>query len=67
MNFCSCECNPYEFWDISYKKYMQMSSLQRMSYLRSLRLFVIEQKRKDKSDRRLKEYLFEKFMKGEKL
>ena len=49
MSYCLCECDPYSFWDISYQQYMEMSSIRRMAFLRSLRLHLIEQKRKDKS------------------
>ena len=63
MNYCLCECDPYSFWDISYKEYMEMTPIRRMAFLRSIRLHLIEQKRKDKSERELKEYLFEKWLK----
>ena len=66
MSYCLCECDPYSFWDISYQQYMEMSSIRRMAFLRSLRLHLIEQKRKDKSEKKFKEYLFEKYIKGEK-
>ena len=66
MSYCTCECDPYFFWDISYQQYMEMSSIKRMAFLRSLRLHLIEQKRKDKSEKEFKEYLFKKYIKGEK-
>ena len=66
MSYCLCESDPYSFWDISYQQYMEMSSIRRMAFLRSLRLHLIEQKRKDKSEKEFKEYLFEKYIKGEK-
>ena len=61
---CNCECDPHEVWrQFSHKDYDEMTSIQRISFLRSLRLFIIEEKRKYESDKRFKEYLWEEFMK----
>ena len=41
---------------------MEMTSIRRMAFLRSLRLHLLEQKRKDKRETELKEYLFKKWL-----
>ena len=50
MNYCICECNPYAFWDITYKQYMEMTPIKRMQYLRSLRLLIIKEREQEKRE-----------------
>jgi hypothetical protein len=62
--YCTCDCDPFGFWDITTYEYLNLTSIERMAFLRSLRLHLIEQKRKDKNDRRLKEHLVNLWIKG---
>ena len=48
MNYCICECEPYAFWDISYKQYMEMTPIKRMEYLKSLRLLITKEREQEK-------------------
>tara|TARA_R100000781_G_scaffold68426_1_gene43067 strand:+ start:3615 stop:3815 length:201 start_codon:yes stop_codon:yes gene_type:complete len=48
MNYCICECDPYAFWDISYKQYMEMTPIKRMEYLKSLRLLITKEREQEK-------------------
>ncbi len=50
MNYCICECDPYAFWDISYKQYMEMTPIKRMEYLRSLRLLITKEREQEKRE-----------------
>ena len=50
MNYCICECDPYAFWDISYKQYMEMTPIKRMEYLRSLRLLITKEREHEKRE-----------------
>ena len=48
MNYRICECDPYAFWDISYKQYMEMTPIKRMEYLKSLRLLITKEREQEK-------------------
>ena len=50
MNYCTCECDPYACWDISYKQYMEMTPIKRMEYLRSLRLLITKEREQEKRE-----------------
>jgi len=52
MKYCICECDPYAFWDISYKQYMEMTPIKRMEYLRSLRLLITKEREQEKREER---------------
>ena len=65
MNYCICECDPYAFWDISHKQYMEMTPLKRMEYFRSLRLFITEEREQEKREERRRKYALDKWLKKE--
>jgi hypothetical protein len=63
MANCYCECDPYAFWKYNWHKYSQMSSIQRMEYLRSLRLQITADIEKEKREERYREMLYRKWLK----
>ena len=52
-----------DFIDCAYYNWPNWSHLQRMNFLRSLRLHIIAEKKLEKREQARKEYLFEKWLK----